>query len=106
MALEREMATYRERLSEWSDHEGEFVLIHKDHVVGTFTNYVDAIEAGYGRFLLDPFLVKQIELVEQATVVTRLIGPTTPVFRTHGALHDSDERQRPPGDGARFRESR
>jgi hypothetical protein len=41
-------------------------LIHGGEVVGTFDTYADALTEGYKLFKLEPFLVKQIQAVEQA----------------------------------------
>jgi len=75
MSLERELTTYRENLPDLVRHEGRFVLIHGPEVVDTFSSYEDALRQGYRQFGLQPFLVKQIQLVEQAQFVTRAISP-------------------------------
>ena len=75
MALEKELATYKAKLSELKGNEGKFALIHGDDLVGVFTSYEDAIKEGYGRFKLEPFLVKQIQSIEQVQFVTRLVAP-------------------------------
>jgi hypothetical protein len=59
MALEKELATYRNKLTELKEHEGKFVLIHGDEVVDFFAAYEDAIKAGYQKFSLEPFLADQ-----------------------------------------------
>lgn len=76
MALEKELQTYKAKLAELKEHEGKFVLIHGDDVVGTYSSYDDAIKEGYSRFKLEPFLVKQISAFEQAHFVSRLLAPT------------------------------
>jgi hypothetical protein len=76
MALERELATFKNRLQELkAEHEGKFVLIHGDDVVEAFNSYEDAIKAGYARFGLGPFLVKQVHAIEQAQFISRLVDP-------------------------------
>jgi hypothetical protein len=75
MALEKELATYRNKLTELKEHEGKFVLIHGDEVVDFFAAYEDAIKAGYQKFSLEPFLVKQINAIETVQHVTRHILP-------------------------------
>jgi hypothetical protein len=75
MALEREMETYKNKLPEWKGSEGKFVLIHGSDVIDTFTSYEDAIKEGYSRFKLEPFLVKQIQTIEQVQFVSRLVAP-------------------------------
>lgn len=71
MALERELETYRQKLPELLADEGKFVLIHGDEVVDVFGTYEDAIKEGYGKFRLAPFLVKQIQSVEQVHFISR-----------------------------------
>ena len=74
MALERELETFEKKLPELkAEHEGKFALVHGDELVDVFTSYEDAIEAGYSRFGLDPFLVKQIHALEQAQFVSRFL---------------------------------
>ena len=74
MPLEEELETYRSKLQELkAEHEGKFVLIHGPEVVDTFSSYDDAIKAGYQRFGLNPFLVKQIRAVEQVQFVSRFV---------------------------------
>lgn len=75
MALEKELAVYKNRLHEWKEHEGKFVLIHGDDVVEFFSSYEDAIKIGYEKFKLEPFLVKQIQTVEVVQYITRLLDP-------------------------------
>ena len=75
MALEKELAVYKNRLREWKEHEGKFVLIHGDGVIDFFSSYEDAIKIGYEKFKLEPFLVKQIQTVEVVQYITRLITP-------------------------------
>ena len=62
--LEQEIATYYRHLPELLGQYGRFVLIKGTDVAGTFDSYRDALTAGYQRFQLDSFLVKQINLVE------------------------------------------
>lgn len=75
MALEQELATYKAKLAELLQHEGKFVLIHGEDVVDFFAAYEDAIKAGYQHFKLEPFLVKQINVVEAIHYFTRPILP-------------------------------
>jgi hypothetical protein len=75
MALEKEIETYHAKLPEWKQHEGKFVLIQGDKVVGFFTAYDDAINAGYKEFGLEPFMVKQVASVEPVFYATRPIAP-------------------------------
>lgn len=75
MALEKEMETYKNNLSTLKDHEGKFVLIKGADVVDMFSSYEDAMRDGYRRFGLEPFLVKQIQAVEQVQFISRLFDP-------------------------------
>lgn len=75
MPLEKELETYKAKLPELKEHQGKYVLIHGDEVVGTYTSYEDAIKEGYTRFKLDPFLVKQIQTLEQVQFISRFADP-------------------------------
>lgn len=75
MALEKELETYKKKLSELKAFEGKFVLIHGYDVVDTFSSYEDAIKEGYSRFKLEPFLVKQISSIEQVQFISRFVEP-------------------------------
>ena len=71
MALEKELQTYRDSLPSLLSEEGKFALIHDSKVIGTFDTYADALNEGYKLFKLEPFLVKQIQAVEQVHFVAR-----------------------------------
>lgn len=79
MALEQELKTYEANVDKWTDHAGKFVLIRGEEVVDFFAAYEDAIKAGYQKFGLEPFLVKQINAVETAQCITRHIHPHSTV---------------------------
>ncbi len=74
MALEKELETYKRKLGELTSEEGKFVLIRGDNLVGIYGTYEDALAAGYQQFNLEPFLVKQIQSVEQVQSFTRSLG--------------------------------
>lgn len=75
MALEKELETFKNRLPELkAEHVGKFVLIHGDDVVNVFSSYDDAINAGYSQFGLSPFLVKQVQIVEQSQFISRFVS--------------------------------
>ncbi len=75
-ALEKELATFERKLPELKgEHEGKYVLIGGDEIVDFFSAYDDAIKAGYSRFGLEPFLVKQIQSMEQAQFISRFVEP-------------------------------
>jgi hypothetical protein len=73
MPLEKELETYGAKLPELKDAEGKYVLIHGEELAGVFNSYEDAINQGYQRFGLDPFLVKQVHAIEQAQFISRFV---------------------------------
>lgn len=75
MALEQELATYKTKLAELKASEGKFVLIRGQEIVGIFDTYADAIKEGYGKFGLEPFLVKQIQAIERVQFISRFVDP-------------------------------
>ena len=75
MALEQELQAYKSHVREWAEREGQYVLIHGSEVVDFLSAYDDALKAGYERFGLEPFLVKQIHVLEQTHLISRLYSP-------------------------------
>ena len=75
MALERELETYRNKLPEMKEREGKFVLIHGEEVADFFTTYEDAIKAGYQRYGLEAFMVKQVHATEPVFFISRNVVP-------------------------------
>lgn len=75
MALEKELETFKRKLPELKGQEGKYALVHGDDLVDTFESYEDALKRGYQDFGLEPFLVKQIQSVEQVQYVTRWVDP-------------------------------
>jgi hypothetical protein len=71
MALEKEQQTYVRELPSLLALAGKFALVHGDAVAGTFDTYADALNVGYEKFGLEPFLVKQIMAVEQIQCFSR-----------------------------------
>lgn len=69
--LNQEIAPYNRHLPELLGQQGKFVLIKRTEVAGTFDSYQDALTAGYQRFKLDFFLVKQIAPAERVTLFSR-----------------------------------
>lgn len=66
MALAEELATFGAHRTELvGSAAGKFVLIRGSGIVGTYESERDAISEGYRRFGNVPFLVKQIEAVDQ-----------------------------------------
>ena len=74
MALENEVETYRTKLQQLLPQEGKYVLIHGDQVAGVWDTYEAALQAGYDRFGLNPFLVKCIEGIETVLHFSREIS--------------------------------
>jgi hypothetical protein len=70
-SLEQEIATYNRHLPELLGQQGKFVLIKRTEIAGTFDSYQDALTAGYQRFKLDSFLVKQITPAERTNIFSR-----------------------------------
>jgi hypothetical protein len=64
MPLERELSTYDSSLMDLLASEGKYILISGDNVNGVFDSYDDALKAGYEKFGLATFLVKQIARAE------------------------------------------
>ncbi len=75
MTLEQELATYRAKLPELAPHEGKYVLIHGQDVIGTFATYEDALRQGYREFGLERFMVKQVQSTEQVLFVAQALAP-------------------------------
>ncbi len=75
MVLEKELAVYRRELPNLMAHAGKYVVIHEDHLAGTWETYQDALQEGYRLFQLKPFLVKQIQAVEFVHYTTRDVTP-------------------------------
>jgi hypothetical protein len=76
MALEKEQATFARELQRLlAEDVGKYALVHGDEVAGTYDTYQDAIQEGYEKFGLEPFLVKRIAVTEQAQFITRDLIP-------------------------------
>lgn len=52
-------------------NEGKFAVIRGDDIQGPFESYEDALQAGYERHGLVPFLVKKIERNESILYFSR-----------------------------------
>ena len=58
-----------------AEHEGKFVLIHGDKVLGAFDSPFDAVAWGYRELGYVPFLVKHVVKVETPlSFVSNLLG--------------------------------
>ena len=69
--LDQEIKTYNDRLPTLLTHAGKHVLIKGNDIAGTFDSYEDALKFGYGKFGLEPFLIKKIAPAEQVSYFTR-----------------------------------
>jgi hypothetical protein len=75
MVLEKELTTFEKNRDTLMAHEGKYVLIHDTEIAGFFDTYEDAVQSGYQKFSLTPFLVKKIQAVEQVQHLTRDAAP-------------------------------
>lgn len=73
--IRKEIDYYRRHLKDWKGRDGEFILIKGESVVDFFSSYDDALKAGYQKFGLEPFFVKQINTIEQGAFISRNILP-------------------------------
>jgi len=73
--ISREIDYYHRHLKDWEGRDGEFILIKEESVVDFFSSYDDALKAGYQKFGLESFLVKQINTIEQGSFISRNILP-------------------------------
>lgn len=61
MSFKLELDTYKDNLTNLLiTNEGRFVVIKDDWILGVYDTYDDALDAGYFRFGVGPFLVKKI----------------------------------------------
>jgi len=59
--LKRELQTYHRHERQLTPgNEGRYALVHGDDAPEVWDTYEDALRAGYERFGLEPFLVKEI----------------------------------------------
>lgn len=74
--LSKELKTYEVNLgSLLGSHEGKFVLIYGEKVLGTFDSQMDAITRGYRELGNVPFLVKQVLKVDvPLSFVSNVLG--------------------------------
>jgi len=74
--LSKELKTYQANLENLlGSHDGKFVLIHGEKILGTFDSQMDAITRGYRELGNVPFLVKQVLKVDvPLSFVSNLLG--------------------------------
>lgn len=76
MALEQEIETFRRALPALladPTMRGKFALVHGDTVAAVLTSQDAALEAGYEKFGLSPFLVKEVTDSEEPQYFSRSI---------------------------------
>lgn len=74
MALESELDVFRQALPALladPANRGTFALVHAGAVAGCFPTFDDALAAGYDRFGLAPFLVKEVTDHEEPRYFSR-----------------------------------
>lgn len=71
MALEHELAVYKEHLLELLPSEGQFVVIKDREIAGIYPTLDEAPNAGYSKYGPVPFLVKKIQRVEPLLYFSR-----------------------------------
>lgn len=76
--LALELVTYEKKLPALLGQQGKFVLIKGDNIIDVFDTYEDALKIGYGKFKLEPFLVKQISATAQVLSFSRELGAACP----------------------------
>lgn len=63
--LQKELETYEAHKEELLEREPNgFVLIKDDRIIDTFESRKDALRRGYQEFKTEPFLIKEIVLIE------------------------------------------
>lgn len=61
--LDREITTFRRELATLladPANRGRYALVHADAVAGLYPTFETALAAGYDRFELSPFLVREV----------------------------------------------
>lgn len=94
--LKTELQTYEADKDELvAKGEGKFVLILQRDIAGIWETYEDALQAGYARFGLKPFLVKKIEKIEGPGLVptayeiaTKRVGEYSSLMAGHARAMD------------------
>ena len=59
--LSKEIAAYDRRRDELeTDHAGEWVVVHGEHLVGTYNDFQDAATDAVRRFGRGPYLIRRV----------------------------------------------
>lgn len=74
-SLKEETRTYEAHVGEWAEHKGKFVLIRGTEVAGFFDTYEKALTAGYERFGVADFLVREVRRHQEVQFLSRLVAP-------------------------------
>ncbi|HEY4981352.1 MAG TPA: hypothetical protein VII24_05280 [Pseudolabrys sp.] len=69
--LAKELDTYQKLLPGLMVEEGKYALIFGTELIGVFTDYEEALKAGYDKAKLEPFLVKKISGTETIAYFSR-----------------------------------
>jgi hypothetical protein len=56
-------------------HDGQYVVIHGEHLARFFDSYEPALDWAYDTYGLQPFFVKRVSLEENVAHFTRDLGP-------------------------------
>ena len=74
MSLEREIETYRKLLPDLLQHEGKFVVIRGEELLGCYPDLNEALRHGYERYGDEAFLARQISKIEKVLFSSRIPG--------------------------------
>jgi hypothetical protein len=76
VALEQELETFARELPRLlaEGHRGEFALVFHDHVESILPSLPEALQAGYDRFGVAPFLVKEVTDHEEPKFFSRNVS--------------------------------
>ena len=70
--LQQELEIYEKNKEKLvGESAGKWVVIHADEVAGVWDTYEDALKAGYSRYGVKQFLVKQVLVIEQVQFIHR-----------------------------------
>jgi hypothetical protein len=78
MAFEKESAVYKAHRTDWLEHEGKYLVIRGEEITGPYETLDDALEGGYQKYALEPFMVKQIHKFEPIYYFSRDLPPCQP----------------------------
>ncbi len=70
MVPETEISFFENHRTEWAEqHQGEFALVYESEAA-FFETLKEALDAGYARYGLVPFLVRQVKFFEEANFIS------------------------------------